>query len=338
MDNTTDTLQIRIDQSMARLPKENREAISTIDWRTIIQGMRSKYNDLQLENLELETELLLSGILEPESYPKELENRMKISESEANVLVNEMDKLIFQKIQDELIKRTGVSESIILDPRFTALPQNIQEAIAKSSWQRKLYEIGTKNKLSIDKMAILEDITVQVILGKILPSIYESELGKAMTGLDRGALKSMIEEINSRIMKVIRQYEQQTKENGGGDVKDIDDEVPIPPYAKEGEIKIDVPLIPKTMPQVEKVEAQPTPLTKIETGIYNNAGIEVVEGKKDDDLSKSIIGSKLSGVTTSKPTISDYSLPKVNTQIPPIPPPATTSTSPGHDPYHETIE
>jgi len=106
MDDTIDLLQIKIEKAKAALPAETVNATAAVDWKAAILGLRGKhgYTFEQLGDLELETELLLCGLLTPSDYPKELENRMKISRSAANELVSEMNDLVFKKIQAEMIK------------------------------------------------------------------------------------------------------------------------------------------------------------------------------------------------------------------------------------------
>ena len=113
MENKIDTLKIKIDEARKLLPAESKEAIDSVNWKLTILEMNKKYNEEQLENLEMETELLLCGILNPEDYLKEIEIKMGISKEEATTLVNEMDKLVFQKIQTEFEKRirTGDKEN-----------------------------------------------------------------------------------------------------------------------------------------------------------------------------------------------------------------------------------
>jgi hypothetical protein len=369
MENTTDLLQLKIDKAKAILSKETREAIDAVNFKTVILGISGDYNSEQLENLQIETELLLCGLLNPEDYPKELETRMMISKTQAEKLVNEMDRLVFKKIQDELVKKIKSVEPIIFDSRFASLNQNIQEAIAKSNWQKKLYMLGIKNKLPVDKMALLEDITVKLILGKIPPDKYESGLASALQ-LDKDVLKETVSEVNERIMKVIRAFEQeQTKE-------EIEDEVPIPPYRKA---------------PVENLSF------KNESGIYANSGIQMVDEKQQGEslqkneeekitmredkmlarqgigmieekpevenehmlsntetqksvlegvenpvkVATSIIGNKLNSPTVSMNKVSDYSLPKISkkddeaNKIPK--PPEEGYTSKFHDPYHEEV-
>ena len=112
MDNTTDLLQIKIEKAKTQLPEETKNAINSVDWKAVILGMRGKkgYSFEQLGDLETETELLLCGLLDPENYPKELENRMKLSKTEVNELVKEMNEQVFAKIKENLIKRTERKE------------------------------------------------------------------------------------------------------------------------------------------------------------------------------------------------------------------------------------
>ena len=77
--NTVDLLQIKIEKARAELSEESRQAIDAINWKNVIVGLRAEkgYSFTQLEDLELETELLLCGLLNPEDYPKELEKECK---------------------------------------------------------------------------------------------------------------------------------------------------------------------------------------------------------------------------------------------------------------------
>jgi len=108
MDDVIDLLRIKIEKAKRELPLETVNAIDAIDWKMAILELREKkgYTFEQIGDLELETELLLCGLTNIEKYPKELENRMKISKSAAIELVNEMNNLVFKKIREELIKNS----------------------------------------------------------------------------------------------------------------------------------------------------------------------------------------------------------------------------------------
>src|SRR3989338_4251664 len=105
-DNTIDLLEIKIEKAKRELPLETVNAINAVDWKAVILGLREKkgYTFEQLGDLELETELVLCGLVTPEDYPRELEKRMGIGRAVADELVNEMNDLVFRKIREELIK------------------------------------------------------------------------------------------------------------------------------------------------------------------------------------------------------------------------------------------
>lgn len=101
-----DLLKTKINEARNKLPRETREAIDNVNWKTKILELREKkgYSYTQLDDLEIETELLLCGILNPEDYPNELGKRMNLSQEEVRELVDEINRDIFQKIKQELIK------------------------------------------------------------------------------------------------------------------------------------------------------------------------------------------------------------------------------------------
>ena len=150
-----DTLQIKIDQAKATLPQDTQDAISAIDWRSIVLGMREKrgYSFSQLEDLETETELMLYGLINPEEYPKELENRMKISKEESTELINELNSLIFQKIREELVKISErkipeIKKEIDTKPSYTGLSDT---STMEASREQKNTEVLNQSGIKIIK-------------------------------------------------------------------------------------------------------------------------------------------------------------------------------------------
>ncbi|MFA5095536.1 MAG: hypothetical protein WC447_02675 [Candidatus Paceibacterota bacterium] len=112
MENTVDLLKIKIEKAKTGLSEESQHAIDAIDWKGIILGMRAEkgYSYTQLEDLEIETELLLCGLINPEDYPKELEKRMNIPRAQVDILVNEMNERVFKKIREELVKNIEIKK------------------------------------------------------------------------------------------------------------------------------------------------------------------------------------------------------------------------------------
>lgn len=132
-DDIVDLLQVKIEKAKSELPQVTQDAISAVDWRVAILGLRAKkgYDFEQLGNLETETELVLCGLLSPADYPRELEKRMRISRTDADKLVAEMNELVFKKIREELIKnierekspenKTKISTENILENQDTQI-------------------------------------------------------------------------------------------------------------------------------------------------------------------------------------------------------------------------
>lgn len=397
MDKTIDTLQIQIDKEREGLTKESRAAIDAVSWKLIIAGMNKKYNPEQLDILEMETELLLCGLENTKNYTKELESGMKISRAEVSVLINELDKLIFKKIQEELESRlnggSGKSGKIVytnkpfvIDPRFISLPKEVQEAISYSGWKEKMYDVAKKFKLNIEQTGLLEEITTKVILNTIHADQYENEI-RSKIDLGDDKIKEMVVELNENIFKNIKEVMKNASISSNEEKK-----IPAPPYTKT--ITNDqLPITNKKITEIKKEDVVPLPpvsfsptikkeevpveqkgsgsidiykeekpvqkeiediisnkeVGKKESDLYREHGIEIIneneissEVKKISNkmpspsmgnivenakkVNSNIIADKLFGNTTSKTTVSDYSLPKINKDQEDI-----------HDPYHEAI-
>src|SRR3989344_1773030 len=106
MNDTMDLLQIKIEKAKSQLSEDTLQAIAAVPWQATILKMRETrgYSFEQLNDLEIETELVLCGLLSPADYPKELESRMHISRAAAEELVNEMNAQVFARIKEELVK------------------------------------------------------------------------------------------------------------------------------------------------------------------------------------------------------------------------------------------
>jgi len=357
MDIIIDRLQTKINEAKALLRKESREAIDAVNWKYVIQGINEKYSTEQIEDLTTETELLLCGLLKTEDYPKELQTSMLLTRGEVDLLINQLDILIFKKIQAELEKRifgkrveTPASKPLVIDPRFLNMPKDIQEAIARSDWRNKLYEISKNYKINIEQKGILEDLTVRVIQNTIHPDKYESEVASKIT-LPTEDIFRLVKDVNENILKVIRDL----MENGSKEqvVSSKEEEVPLPPYGKI--ITNDKLLINNEKP---KDETPVIPIIKKEPSmqVYGVIGDEGTPTKVRDELkdawptkqisptpttdsapkivSKSMMDEKLKSVTMSDHSVSDYSTPKIA---------SPSSSSDGisnpslksHDPYRE---
>ncbi len=125
MDYATDELKQKIDKARMALSAESRAAIDSVDWKSVIIGMREskKYSFSQIEALGTATETILAGLMSGKEYKQELKNKMALSEDEANKLVAEMNDIVFKKIKENLVKKLGeqrtTTEVKILKPEIS---------------------------------------------------------------------------------------------------------------------------------------------------------------------------------------------------------------------------
>jgi len=311
----TESLEIQIAKAKQLLSENSKNAIDAVNWKQILLGMNKKYNSEQLEELETETELLLCGLTNTIDFPKELETRMKIPKVEVALLLSEMDKLIFKKMQEELEKRlnggvienekigTGINKPLVLDPRFEKLPRDVQESIANSDWREKIYDIAKKYQINVEKMGDLEGITVKVILNEIKGTEYEDAIrSKIDMGDDK--IKEMVREINENIFKNIKKgMMSETMSRVSMDTTRHDsaesgiplppyatkkeDVVPLPPPPKKIETKTeDIPLIKnKDQNEIENIISNTSKGIK-ETDMYREHGIEIISNEDSSPIKK----------------------------------------------------
>jgi len=322
------------------LQPEIQEAIMNTNYENILVEIGEKYklSPEQIGEFEFNTTLVLLGQTHPDEYSKELSENLKLPEETIKEIVNEINEKVLKNIRALLVKNFE-EEKMVFDPNFSGLPQNIQEAIANSNWKEKLYEISGKYKLTISQMGILEEITTKVIKNEIRSDQYENELASKITIL-REDISNLVKDVNEEILKKIRELmrEQNGKITTNAELlPNNDSEIPLPPYAKAEEKKE----IPKSYKKIEE-EKIPEPLNKIITNdqllinneIENPAPIKLAQ---EINMPKNILEEKLKGATSSNHSISNYSVPKINTENPSV---VNNNENPlprSFDPYRETF-
>ena len=109
MDYAKDELKKQIEKARAQLSIEARDAIDSVDWKSMIVGMREskKFSFTQIETLGTETEKILAGLLSGDGYKKELRSKMGLPEEDLNKLVAEMNEKVFKKIKENLVAKLG---------------------------------------------------------------------------------------------------------------------------------------------------------------------------------------------------------------------------------------
>ena len=162
--DTVDLLQIKIEKARMELPADTRAAIDAVDWRGVIMEIRNKegYDFIQLGELEIETELLLCGLANPENYPRQIEKGMGITHEAAQKLVNEMNDKVFKKIKEELIKITENKKLVAekAEPQPVDVEKPLNERLGKAGIQ--ITEMAPAQNGSVQALETREEILEKI--------------------------------------------------------------------------------------------------------------------------------------------------------------------------------
>lgn len=85
-----------IKEEMTKLPERTQKSINSIDWVNISENIGKKYllNDEQINNLQLETFLVLIGLVNEDKYIENLKKYIKLDENKILTL----EKDVVEKI------------------------------------------------------------------------------------------------------------------------------------------------------------------------------------------------------------------------------------------------
>lgn len=203
--------------------------------------------------------------------------------------------------------------------RFNSLQPEIQDAILDTAYEEKLSKISEKYNLSKEQWYDFEIHTTLVMLGNTHPEDYLNALIESLKISNDTALK-IVTEVNETILKDILPILKQNFIDDDTEEEEIK-AVPLPPPTTNKEIPIPVP--------AQKIEKITAPISNSQNGIFEKAGIEMVE---DEGAHLAIVENKLNKPTVKMQSVKDYSLPKLSREKP-----NDDHTKPSSDPYHEAI-
>ncbi|MES2930619.1 MAG: hypothetical protein V4665_02445 [Patescibacteria group bacterium] len=364
-------LQQKIAAYYEKLPADAQALFSSMQWMETIRTISVKYNlgESQIETLGTETTLVLLGIISMNEYEDILATELALPKEIKDTILVEIHKSIFTPVRSDLENAYAINKDeqeramrdAPLDPALSDLPENAQRAIRESDYQARLYAIGTKYKLQIERMSALEQVTLKFMAGKLSPSQYENELALS-ADLPAEKVRDIALDVNEEIMKNIRMSMK-----GQSQKETLSDEIPIPPYALKATGNGAIPTSESGMYAASGIEMLPARkefpkeedrVTITEDAILARSGIDMIDDVPRPDrehmipsretqksvldgiehpatIASSIIGEKLGGIKKSESSVSDYSLPKISSQSTPSIP--SSSRMPGKDPYHEPI-
>lgn len=100
----TEKLKQIIKEELIKLPEESQEVINTFDWGTISEEIGKKYllDNNEINGLQTEIFLVLSGIVEEDFLSLNIENRVGTSKNEAIKITEEVNQQIFKPMLEQL--------------------------------------------------------------------------------------------------------------------------------------------------------------------------------------------------------------------------------------------
>lgn len=209
-----------IKERMEKLPDSIRSVLANpgLNEKIMSIGKKNGLDPEQLGILQIETYLVLLGLVHIDDYPDELKNSLKIEDLKLNGVLNDINAEILNPIREKLKEmyetdedNEEVPENIgeILDERFDKMPEELKKIIIQSGYHAKLYEIAAESKLNVPQMGALEEATASVLTGATHPDKFEEKIKEKMTLPDE-MVKKLVGDINEKILKPIREKMEST--------------------------------------------------------------------------------------------------------------------------------
>ena len=102
----TEKLKQIIKEEIEKLPTEVQDAINSLDWIKTTKEIGEKYSfdESKINDFQIQTLLILTGLEESDSYAKNIENEVGINEDKAQEISKEISQKIFVPIVDAVAK------------------------------------------------------------------------------------------------------------------------------------------------------------------------------------------------------------------------------------------
>lgn len=128
----------QFEEQLAYLPTINQEALKAFDWATELIGIGKNYglHVDELEDLQIETMLLLVGLTSPDNYEKELIERLAIPPSEVNKIIEQINERIFTPIHEHIVNG---------GPKTQSTPATIMESAGLEMTKDDSPTLSTQN-------------------------------------------------------------------------------------------------------------------------------------------------------------------------------------------------
>ena len=110
----TEKLKQTIKEEVGKLTKENQEVINAFGWENIAEEIGKKYllTESEINDLQVETLLVLVGLQDPDEYAQNVESNIGTSKAEAEKIANEVMQKILIPITNLLLENIKKSDKV----------------------------------------------------------------------------------------------------------------------------------------------------------------------------------------------------------------------------------
>ena len=145
----TEQIKEKIKEFIAVLPKENQEVVGSFGWEKTSEEIGKKHLlvEDEINGLQLEIGLVLTGIVDPILLPLNIENEVGTSKIEAESMANEVLEQIFNPI----VKNLEQKAKIIMKDKSIHWRQNLDFILSGGDYTAFIRRVENETKDELPK-------------------------------------------------------------------------------------------------------------------------------------------------------------------------------------------
>lgn len=142
---TNPTLQDAIKEDLLMLPKESQAVVNSFDWlgETEKIGKENNLNEDEINNLQIETALVLVGLTSPDLYPYNIDEKVGTTLEKSKKIADEALEKVFKPIADKI--EQNIKNKV--QDKNGKWDQNVNFALSGGDYSVFAEKAGTTNAL-----------------------------------------------------------------------------------------------------------------------------------------------------------------------------------------------
>lgn len=152
MSTTNQKLIEKINGEILKLPKESQEVINSFDWIKITDEIGGKYNfaEDEINDFQIETALVLVGLVDPDLYVTNIEDEVGITKIESEKIADEILEKVFKPIAKKI--EENIKDKI--KNKNTKWDQNLNFVLSGGDYSIFAEKAGTTNIINTPKSVV----------------------------------------------------------------------------------------------------------------------------------------------------------------------------------------